>query len=387
MASVAALVTPAVMKWAREKMGLRLDEAARKIGRPVEDVQGWEDGTRRPTMAQLRQASEVYKRPLAVFYLPEPPRDFTTLRDFRSLPDKETRQYGADLALLIRTVDFRRRWMSEYLESEGAETLLFVGSATLRTPPSQVAQDIRRTLAINTAHLRTLPTYRETLRYWIHQTEAAGIFVFRARDIALEEARGFVMSDRYAPIIVLNSRDALAAQIFTLAHELAHVWLGHTGISNLETTGHAVDQDSSTVETYCNRVAADVILEPAEFRQVWSLAHHPDLAQAIEKTAREFKVSEEVVARRLLQEGKLDQQTYESVRARVRQRWQEESLKQKGGRVAHEVKMAARNGHLFTRTVINGFRSGAISGRDASELLNVKINHFPRLAKKVGLVA
>lgn len=387
MTSVEALVTPAVMKWARDAMGYRLDEAARKIGRPVEDIQGWEDGTRRPTMAQLRKASEVYKRPLAVFYLPQPPRDFATLRDFRSLPESATREYGVELALLVRAVGFRHRWLSDYLESEGAEPLSFVGSVTTQTPARQTAQDIRHTLAIETAEIKRLSHPNEALRYWIRKIEAAGIFVFRGRAVAPEQARGFVISGRYAPIIFVNSGDALSAQIFTLAHELAHVWLGHTGISNLETSGRALNPEAEKIEVYCNQVAAEVVLEPAEFHEVWLRLHHPDLEQRIEKAAREFYVSEEVIARRLLQEGKIDKQAYEKVRAWVKQRWQEKSLKQKGGFATHPVKMAARNGHLFTRTVITGFRSGNISGNDASELLNVKINHFPQLAKEVGLPA
>ncbi len=383
MTSVEALITPAVMKWARESMGLRLDEAAKKIGRPVEDVEGWEDGSRRPTMAQLRKASEVYKRPMAVFYLPKPPRDFTTLRDFRSLPDSETRKFSADLALLIRAVDFRRRWLSDYLVGDGAEPLAFVGSVTLRTPPSQTAQNIRRTLEINTNEIKG--TTADALRYWIGKAEAAGIFIFRSRDIPLDQARGFVMSDPYAPIVFINSRDAQAAQIFTLAHELAHVWLGHSGISNLELSGRTTDQEAAEIERYCNQAAAEVILEPAEFRQMWPRLGGENLTQQIGKAARAFRVSDEVIARRLLQEGIIDNQTYKKVRAEGKRRWEQEDQHKKAGPVRHSLRMATRNGHLFTRTIISGFRSGNISGRDASELLNVKINHFPQLAKEVGL--
>jgi Zn-dependent peptidase ImmA (M78 family) len=386
MASVTALVTPELMKWARETMGLRLDEAARKIGRSVEEIQGWEDGTRKPTMSQLRKVSEVYKRPLAVFFLPEPPRDFTTLRDFRRLPERETREYSVELKLRIRTVDFRRRWLSEYLESEGVEPLSFVGSISLRTPASTTAKNIRHTLEIDTSDIKQL-RFSEALRYWVRKAEEAGVFVFRGREIPLEQGRGFVISDRFAPVIYINSRDAWSAQIFTLAHELAHIWLGHSGISNLEVDGQVADQDVEKIEIYCNQVAAEVVLAPSEFHEVWSRLYQENLEHRIEKISREFKVSEEVIARRLLQEGKIEKQSYESVRARVKERWQQESIQKKSGWAKHSVKMASRNGHLFTRTVINGFRSGNISGRDASELLNVKINHFPRLAQEVGLAA
>lgn len=385
MASVEALVTPEVIKWAREQMSLSLEEAARKIGRPVEDVAGWEDGSRRPTIAQLREASRVYKRPLAVFYLPAPPKGFSTLRDFRSLPESSPRQYSPELALLIRTADFRNRWLSEYLENDGVEPLPFVASASLGDPPGRVAADIRETLAITQTDLRHCSGRDEASRLWIRKAEAIGIFVFRLRSVSLAEARGFVISNAYAPMIFINANDAKAGQIFTLAHELAHIWLGHTGISNLETHGRMIDQEASAVETFCNQVAAEVILPPQDFRKSWAVAEG-DLDTKIARLAREFKVSELVIARRLFQEGIIARQVYEQIQTDVQKRWQEESRKEKkGGPVDYSVKMAAQNGHMFTKTVIAGFLSGAVSGRDASELLNVKINNFSKLGKAVGL--
>ncbi len=385
MASVEALVTPEVMKWAREQMSLSLDEAARKIGRPVDDIVGWEDGSRRPTIAQLREAARVYKRPLAVFYLPAPPKGFSTLRDFRSLPESQSRQYSPELALVIRTADFRSRWLSEYLENEGGEKLSFVGSSSLSDSPARLADEIREKLAITQSNLRLCSGRDEALRLWIRKAEAIGVFVFRLRSVSVTEARGFVISDPYAPMIFINANDAKAAQIFTLAHELAHVWLGHTGISNLETRGRAVDREAAAVETFCNQVAAEVILPPQVFRDSWA-ARSENLDTRITRLARDFKVSELVVARRLLQEGIITRQKYEQIQSDVLQRWQEESRKEKkSGPVDYSIKMAAQNGYMFTKTVVAGFLSGSVSGRDASELLNVKINNFGKLGKAVGL--
>ncbi len=386
MASVEALVTPEVMKWAREQMSLSLDEAARKISRPVEDIIGWEDGTRRPTIAQLRDAARVYKRSLAVFYLSAPPEGFATLRDFRTLPESESRQYSPELALVVRTADFRQRWLSEYLEDEGNEPLSFVGSASLNDSPGRVAAGIRETLAMTHSELRECSGYDGALRLWIHKVEAAGVFVFRLRDVSVTEARGFVISDPYAPMIFLNANDAKAAQIFTLAHELGHLWLGHTGVSNLETRGRVIDQEADAVEVFCNQVAAEVILPPQRFREVWATAPSGALDKKIAKMAREFKVSEIVIARRLLQENVIARESYEEIQNNVKQRWEERRKEEKGGPVDYSIKMAARNGHMFTKTVLAGFLSGTISGRDASQLLNVKINNFTKLGKTVGLL-
>lgn len=386
LVAVKALVTPELMRWAREQMGFSLDEAARKIRRPVEDVAGWEDGSRRPTIPQLRKASEVYKRPMAVFYLPQPPKDFQTLRDFRRLPDSYTRTFSPELALLVRTASYRQEWLHEYLEEEGAEPLPFVGSISLQDGAGRVAADIRRTLEISGEEIAKSGSRAAALRIWIRKAEKTGIFVFRSGDVSPEEARGFALSDPLAPVVFINSKDAKAAQIFTLAHELAHIWLGHRSISNLEPRGQVVGPEANSIEVFCNQVAAEIILEPNAFRR--ALRESPpgeELEKSIESLSRRFKVSEEVIARRMLQEGLIGDQTYQKLRAGYRKRWDDEQPQTREGGPTYYVTKAAQNGHLFTRTIIGGFLSGTISGRDASELLNVKLNNFAKLGEAVGL--
>lgn len=392
MSRVEALVTPSVMRWAREQARLRLEEAAAKIRRPVEEIQSWEDGSLRPSIAQARKASKVYRRPLAVFYLPEPPKDFETLRDFRSLPDVELGDYSPEMAFLIRITQYRQGWMREYLLNEDIEPLTFVGSASLNDSPRDVAIDILRVIRLSPEEQRKCNTRQEALRLWIEKTETAGVFVFRQRQVALAEARGFVISDDIAPFIYINSGDSKAAQIFTLAHELAHLWINLSGISNLEPLGQTLDYEIAQIEAFCNKVAAEAILEEQIFNQEWySQDANCSLEDRIQQISRAFKVSEEAVARRLLEKGIITRERYLELRQLYQARWQDiksrerERIKLSKGGPSYYVTTVAKNGYAFSQTVVSAFMAGAISGRDASSLLNVKVNNLRRLGETAGV--
>ena len=141
-----ALVTPSVMKWARERARLDISTAAHKLHRPETDIAMWESGEKRPTLAQAKKASEVYKRSLAVFYLPEPPKDFDTLKDYRLLPDQSLGEWSPELALLIRQVMVKQQWLSEYLQEIEMDKVSFIGSVTPRIAPGKLAIIIRKHL-------------------------------------------------------------------------------------------------------------------------------------------------------------------------------------------------------------------------------------------------
>jgi len=389
---VEALVTPSVMRWAREQANLSIDEAAQEIKRQADEIRAWEDGSVRPSIAQARKAAEIYRRPLAVFYLPEPPQDFETLRDFRSLPDTVPGTYSRDLALLIRTTQFRQHWMREYLLNDEMDRLTFVGSASLSDSPRQIALDILRVIELTPTEQKECSSRYEALRLWIHKSEAAGIFIFRQGQIALEEVRGFVISDDIAPFVFINSDDSKAGQLFTLAHELAHLWLNLSGISNLASYGGPSDRESREIETFCNKVAAEAVLEDEAFFKEWHTKNtNSPIEEKIQHISGTFKVSEEVVARRLRDEEIIDQDYYLELREAYQERWakhkarERERLKMSKGGPSYYVTSVAKNGYAFTQTVVGGFMTGAISGRDASALLNVKVDKFRRLGETAGI--
>ncbi len=392
MAQLEALVTPSVMRWAREQARLSLDDASSKIKRPPEEIVAWEEGSSRPSIAQARRASQVYRRPLAVFYLPEPPEDFETLRDYRSLPETESRELSPELAFLIRISQHRQNWMRDYLLTEGAEALTFVGSARTQDPPQAIADDIRRIIRVSPENQKRCETRYEALRLWIEHSERAGVFIFRQRQISLIEARGFLISDDIAPFVFINSEDSRSAQLFTLTHELAHLWLNLSGVSNLERRGRTIDEETGRIEVFCNKVAAYTVLDEKLFSKEWKgLSRTIPLEERIQHVSASLKVSEEVVARRLLDKGSITQHRYGELRDKYQERWrrlkdrERERMKSSEGGPSPYVTAVARLGYTFTRTVVSGFMSGAISGRDASSLLNVKVNNLRRLGEVAGI--
>jgi len=386
MERVEALITPSVLRWARESAGFSLDEAAKKLGRAVTDVIAWESGESRPSIPQARKASEVFRRPLAVFYLSRPPEDFDTLRDYRRLPLEQTRAYSTRLISLMRTSQERQNWAKDFLRDEGGERIEFVGSASLGDSPLSAARHLRSALDIDRDEQYKCKTREDTLLLWLRKTERAGVFVFREGGIDLRECRGFAASDDIAPFIYLNSEDARSAQMFTLVHELAHLLINQSGVSNLLEDGRYKSNEASTVESFCNQVASEVLLDRERFEIEWTRLTHLDIEDQIERLSVAFKVSEEVVARRLLDGRRINQGLYRQLREEYQLRWNElkrvkiaRMKTQVGGPSFYQTKVA-NNGYAFTRTVIGAFSGGSLSGREASALLGVKLNYFPKLA-------
>jgi Zn-dependent peptidase ImmA (M78 family) len=228
---------------------------------------------------------------------------------------------------------------------------------------------------------------------WIGRVEQAGIFVFRQGRLELEEVRGFVVSDGHSPFIFINSDDAKAAMIFTLAHELAHLWLDESGISNLEPSKGRRNDEAVQIEQFCNKVAAEAVLKHVAFIDFWrKLDRSAALEDRIERVSREFKVSEEVVARRLRDMRSLTTARYLELRRGYQERWRQHKeretrrMKERGRGPSYYVSKIFNNGYSFTETVVTAFSSGAISGREASGLLDVKVNNLPRLATTAGIV-
>lgn len=394
-----AHVNPVMLAWARKTAHMDAAQAARKIGRTEEELLAWEDENDEslPTLPQARKAAEVYKRPLALFYFPEPPQEFSVLKDFRRVPEDESEAFTPELTFLIRQAQSRQEWMSEFLQSSGAPILDFVNSAKMGDDHQELADRIRQKLGITPDDTQRTPTLDDALRHWIARTEEIGIFVSRVgklsgQNFSTQEARGFVLSDPYAPFIFLNDNDAKAAQLFTLAHKMVHLWIGESGISNLENNG-PIRTAEDRVEVFCNKVAAEILAPKDFFLPRWE-ALDPDetLEERIAQLSSLLKVSRIVVARRLLDLRKMNQVAYVELVDRYREEWQEEQQQERARNrqrrepapVFHPLKLNS-NGRAFSRVVISAYRRGELSGRDTSRLLDMKLNHIPKQAERLGL--
>jgi len=396
--SVEALITPSVLEWARKRSRLREDEAALRIlgkDSPLTELVAkllqWESGLSRPTIAQMRKVCEVYKRPLAMFYMEEPPEEFETLRDFRSGSASGRTDFSPSLALLLRRSFSKSAWLHDYLRASGNETLAFVGAANVSDGALNVAERIRRQLGVTPLDQINSSSREEALRLWIRHAEQQGIFVFRDL-LDPEEVSGFVVSDTLAPFIFLNGNDAVAKQLFTLGHELCHLWLDQSSISDLRPFTPHLDTEIIEIETFCNLVSSQLLLSEPEFGVRWHLLpSNQPLELKISDMSRTFKVSEEAIAIRLLRWGVLDEKKYWSLREQYRVRWikwqaeNREKLRNTDGGPSPYVTSVSHNGRSFTQTIVSGYLEGSISGRDASALLNFKVNNLKKLGRTAGL--
>lgn len=381
-----ALVTPSVMRWARERARLTLEEAAARIGRPAEEIEAWERDEKRPSLAQARKASEAYKRSLAVFYLPEPPEEFDTLKDFRQLPGKKTADYSPELALIIRQLQSRQDWLREYRIRHGAPPVALVGAATSSDSSGELAESIRATLGMTIEEQFSCADPRTALNVWISKAEGLGVCVCREGKVDLEEARGIALADEYAPFIYVNATDSYAGRQFTLLHELVHLWINEPGLSNLANIKKAPQSPDAATEAFCNRTAALTLVPPTEFASEWARqASDETLDERIAAIARRFSVSEEVIARRLLDTDVISQADYVRLRAAYQERWTEHKDQNKGGG-NYYLNALSFNGHAFTRTVLSARYSGEITVREASLALGVKANNLRELAETAGLL-
>lgn len=396
MPSVKANITPEVIKWAREPAGFNPEVAAEKIGRPVADINAWESGEKKPTIPQARTASNVYKRPLAVFFLPHPPKGFATLRDFRCLPNEFPREFTTNLRFLIRQTQERQEWLREYLINEGVSPLKFIGAASISINPVLLASEIREALGVSEAEIRKCNSRSDALKLWIEASESLGIYVFQSGNmqyekIDVEEARGFALADQYAPFIFLNAQDAKVAQIFTLAHEITHLWINESGISNLYEKGRSL-AGANEIEVFCNFVASEVILPQKYFSEFWgSLDKAEPLENRIESGSRQFKVSKTVIARRLLNLKNISENRYLQLAEQFYQEWlkhrdiQKKKNASNEGFVSPSLMKVINNGHRFSRVVLGAYQSGRLSGRDTSNILGVKLNTLSKYAQYSGV--
>lgn len=291
---------PEVLRWARERAQLDVETLAKKIGTSASRVRSWEaDGRIRPK--RVEKLARVTHTAMGLLYLPEPPVERLPVPDFRTLRDEHVRTPSPDLLDVIDQATQRQDWFRDYLVSSGEEPLDWVGSLATELPVHTAAERVRQVMWLDTQIRRSAPTWEEALRLQIALIEEHGLMVMRNgivgndthRPLSVDEFRGFALSDPYAPLIFVNGTDTKGAQMFTLAHELIHVWVGVSGVSNLDKT-YPPDR---VIERFCNEVAAELLVPADELRAVWAEVRAKDDPAAA--LTRRFKVSRIVVLRRL----------------------------------------------------------------------------------------
>jgi Zn-dependent peptidase ImmA (M78 family)/DNA-binding XRE family transcriptional regulator len=366
-------------------MGLSLAEAARKTGVSTERLAAWESGDEAPTINQLRTLARVYKRPLAVFYLPEPPRRFDAMRDFRRLPEGRPASLSPELNLEIRRSRVRREVMLELAHELGLRVpQLRFDAASYKNDPDRLADAARSLLRVDLADQYGWRDKYKALNSWIAAVEHAGALVFQTGEIDLRETRGFSLYEPVLPVIVVNAQDSPRGRVFTILHEFTHILLHSGGLCDLHEHGQP-DTEDERIEVFCNRVAGAMLVPEnalrSELGRTGPQALRTSLDDTISQVSRQFSVSQEVVLRRLLTIGLVSRAVYQKKREDYMKAYQKEKATEG---FASPSTMAIRDlGKRFVRVVVDAYRQETITSADLSDFLGVRLKHLPRIEQAV----
>ncbi|ASL43118.1 hypothetical protein bAD24_I06495 [Burkholderia sp. AD24] len=371
-------LSPEVLGWAASQVGDSLEDIARTISKRSADkiVAG------QLTPSQALKFAAATKVPFGYLFLPEPPAPRTRpeLVDFRTL-NSSSAPLSRDFFEVYDDIKFKLAWYKDFLDREGAEPLPFVGQGRRQSLHAmQLAANIRQELNLDNAAMAKASTAEELFGYLSARVEATGILVFKngivgnntSRPLSVAEFRGFAISDSIAPAVFINGKDAPAAWMFTLMHEVAHIWQGDSGVSDAATAS------GNSEERFCNTVAAEVLVPSAEFAAMWASIEGSPLAR-LNGLRRHFKVSLLVLARRALDFGYVDESFYRDVYLSSQKSG---SKSEDGGGGNFYATLAVRNSKKLAKRVASLATSGNISLREAGQLLNTNPNNVVTFYEK-----
>ncbi len=379
------VVRPEMLRWAVERAGMVPDDLHTGVAKFPE----WLEEKVRPTLKQLENFAKAVHVPIGYLFLLEPPDEPLPIPDFRTVGGRQLARPSPNLLEMIYACQERQSWYADFARLYQNSELDFVGSATLQTSPEAVAEQIRATLEFSVEKHRDCGTWADALRMFIHQADQAGILVMTSgvvfsnnqRPLDVDEFRGFAMVDRLAPLVFINGSDSKAAQMFTLAHELAHIWLGASALSNASAAPLAGYRRE---EVWCNKVAAELLVPLATVRV--ELRDNEAIKQTLSRLARHFKVSTLVILRRLLDAGALDRPAFNVAWCLEIQRLREIKQNSGGGGNFYRTTLS-RVSHRFTRALVVSTLEGQTLYRDAFRMLGVKKTEtFNNLGREVGVM-
>ena len=368
---------PSVLRWARERAGLDAGTVAAKIGVKPERVVEWERSGR-ISVSQADRLAHHTRTPVGYLYLRRPPRDDLPIPDFRAAGGVRPRRPSPDLLATVHLMARRQSWMRDDLIEDGADPLPFVGRCRDATV-AETAAAMREHLDLQAGWAQTERTWTDALRRLRECMEARGVLVVfngvvgndTHRRLDRGEFQGFALIDDYAPLVFVNGADFKAAQMFTLAHELAHVFVGAAGVSNLD----AAPSPGQDTERFCNEAAAEFLVSGEELVAHWRRVG--TLAESLQSAARRFKISVLVAARRALELGLVDQDEflrfYHNYQQQAAQRGLDETL---GGNFWNSQNV--RIGRRFGAAVRRAVREGRLSWREAYSLTGLRGDTFYR---------
>jgi len=388
-----ALINQDILRWARERVNFEIDILAKKAGVSLEHLLHWEQGEERPTFRQAQNLAKILHIPFGYLFLSKPPVENKQLPDLRTIDDNDLREYSVDLKNTISECIRKQDWYSEYLKDNGYTSCNFINRFKPDTPTKVIVDDITKTLELSMKDRQKTSNWEDFFRLLVSKAEDAGIWILRNgkvgnnthRILNVEEFRGFALCNEYAPLIFINGADAKAAQIFSLMHEICHLWLGASGISDTGlNTDTAVMQNS--IEKKCNEVAAELLVPVKDLKEKWIAAE--TVQHNSETGARFFKVSPIVIARRALDTGIISKDDFFGFYREQQKKWAIQKAKEKenSGGPSYSKMIPIANGHKFTEAVIQSVYAQKTLIRDGARLLGINASKLDSIGREVGIL-
>lgn len=367
-------VKPELLDWAIERSCGREEILSERFPK----IEEWRSGKSRPTLRQLEKFANLARVPVGYLYLTEPPDEPLPITDMRTLGSQGIRRPSPDLLDTIYLCQQRQAWYHDYAERTGERTRNYVGSASTEDEPAAVAEAIRNTLTFTLDDQKACKNWEVALRLFIAKAEEAGLLVMisgvvasnTSRPLNIDEFRGFALSDKLAPLVFVNGVDSKAAQMFTLAHELSHIWLGESALSDLSQKSLAI-----ATEKWCNQVAAELLVPLKSLRNELG---REDAIDSVDHLAGVFKVSTLVILRRLRDAGRITENEFRRAYA-IRLSRFKSRLKSEGGDFYRT--QLSRVGRRFARALVGSALEGQTLFRDAFRMLGVKND---KILRKLG---
>ena len=393
-------INPRMLAWARETAGLSPEEAAAKLGlkttaraTAAEKLLQAERGERPVSRGVLQKAAASYQRPLIMFYLPEPPARGERGQDFRSASGARSPRDDAMLDALVRDVRARQQLVREIMaDDEDTRPLPFVGTSRVSEGAGQVAASIRSALGVSAEDQRRARDPGALFGLLRAAAERAGIFVLLLGDLGSHHSdigedvfRGFALADQVAPFVVINDNDAVTARSFSLLHELAHIWIGASGVS-----GPLREMPENIIERFCNEVAGDFLLPPEALARL-SATRGADAEQAlalIDEVARTWNVSQGVVAYQFLANGWITAEVATQLFRAFAERWRLERQRVRDTRETDDagpgfyIVRRSRLGAGLLSLVRRALQEDAVTHTKAARILGVAPTRVDQLLQE-----
>ncbi len=377
-------VSPTVLRWARKRASLEIADLQTKFQKLPE----WELGTVYPTMKQLEEFAKATRVPFGFLFLPKPPSIRLPFPDFRTVYSTQPQDVSPELMESIQTMQRRQAWLREERIEVAAEPLPFIGSAKLSDDPVAIGKEMRRVVGLDQGWAKRISTWTEAIGDLRHAIEELGVMAVingvvgnnTHRTLNVDEFRGFALSDPYAPLLFVNGADAKSAQMFTLAHELAHLWLGEEGdgLSGYK----SILPSGGDVERFCDQAAVEFLVPAAEMGSSWPSVENSDAP--FERLARSFKVSPVVIGRRAMDLGLIDREEFFSFYdSYTKKEFRKRIEGAKGGNFYNNQN--TRVGRLFATKVLRAAKEGRIGFKEAYELCGLSGGTFQKYARGLGI--